>query len=116
MKNDIILIAGCLILAAVLFAAYRLSSDEGTYAVVRIDGNQVASYSLNVEGTYELNGGTNTIVIEKGSVYMEEADCPDGICISQGKIHLTGQCITCLPNRVTVTVEGGERDVDLYVG
>ena len=115
-KNDMILIAVCLLLAAVLFAVYMLSADEGACAVVRIDGTETARYSLSADGRYVLNGGTNVIVIEDGTVRMHQADCPDGICISQGKIHLNGQCITCLPNRVTVTVEGGEGDVDLYVG
>ena len=115
-KNDIILIAVCLLLAAVLFAVYMLSADEGACAVVRIDGNEVSRYSLLVNGRYELNGGTNIIVVDDGSVYMETADCPDGICVSQGRIRRTGQCITCLPNRVTVTVEGGKSDVDISVG
>ena len=45
---------------------------------------------------------------------MTEADCPDKICIDQGRVRYTGQCITCLPNKLTVTVEGGgEPEVDL---
>lgn len=115
-KNDIILIVCCLLLAAVLYAVFLFSADEGACAVVRVDGIKTASYNLKKDGRYELNGGTNVIVIEDGSVYMEEADCPDGICISQGRIRLTGQCITCLPNRLTVTVEGGESEVDLFIG
>ena len=48
---------------------------------------------------------------------MSEANCPDHICVRQGKIHYTGQVITCLPNRLTVTIEGGEDGgVDLIVG
>ena len=48
---------------------------------------------------------------------LTEANCPDLLCVRQGKIRYTGQSIICLPNRLTVTVEGGESDgVDAAVG
>ena len=46
----------------------------------------------------------NKIVIENGYCYMEEAECPDHLCIKQGKVNKSGQTIVCLPNRVVVTV------------
>lgn len=113
---DLILIAFFLVLSAALWLCFKLNTGEGSMAVVRVDGETVASYSLLVNGTYELNGGTNLLVIEDGYARIEEADCPDKICVRQGKIHLTGQCITCLPNRLTVTIEGGEAEFDIVVG
>ena len=47
---------------------------------------------------------------------MQEADCPDHVCMLMGKINKTGQVITCLPNLLTVTIEGGEQLVDGLVG
>ena len=48
---------------------------------------------------------------------IEEADCPDKLCVRHPRIHFTGEVITCLPNKLTVTIEGGEsNDVDLVVG
>ena len=111
--RDLALIAGLLLLAAVLYVSQRLGQTEGTVAVVRVDGQEVARYSLAVEGVYELNGGTNTLVIENGKAYLSHADCPDLLCVKQGKISASGQVITCLPNRLTVTVYGGDSGVDI---
>ena len=69
--------------------------------------------TLSDSGRYELNGGTNILVIEDGAAYMLEADCPDHICVSQGKVRYAGQCITCLPNKLTVTVYGTDEGVEL---
>ena len=110
---DIAIIAGLLLLAAVLFFLYFNKGEEGAGVIVRVDGVEIARYSLSDSGRYELNGGTNILVIEDGSAYMLEADCPDHICVSQGKVRYTGQCITCLPNKLTVTVYGTDQGVEL---
>lgn len=110
---DIAIIAGLLLLAAVLFFLYFNKGEKGAGVIVRVDGVEIARYSLSDSGRYELNGGTNILVIEDGAAYMLEADCPDHICVSQGKVRYTGQCITCLPNKLTVTVYGTDQGVEL---
>lgn len=48
---------------------------------------------------------------------MKWADCPDKLCIHQGKISHTGETIACLPNRVTVRViSGAASNVDSIAG
>ena len=114
---DLILVAALLLLAGVLALTLNANRQEGGVAVVRVDGVEVERHSLSLNGTFPLNGGSNILVIENGQAWLSEANCPDHICVKQGKIHYTGQVITCLPNRLTVTVEGGESDgVDLVVG
>jgi hypothetical protein len=116
-RNDLFLIAALLLIAGVLYLALNLGRQEGGVAVVRVDGVETERHSLAVSGTFPLNGGSNILVIEDGAAWLSDANCPDHICVKQGKIHYTGQVITCLPNRLTVTVEGGESDgVDLVVG
>ncbi len=116
-RADLILIAALLALAGILFLALNYGRQEGGVAVVRVDGVEVERHSLALNGTFPLNGGSNILVIRDGQAWLSEANCPDHICVKQGKIHYTGQVITCLPNRLTVTVEGGESDgVDLVVG
>ena len=117
LRADLILIAALLALAGILFLALNHGRQEGGVAVVRVDGVEVERHSLSLNGTFPLNGGSNILVIRDGQALLSEANCPDHICVKQGKIHYTGQVITCLPNRLTVTVEGGESDgVDLVVG
>ena len=116
-RADLIVIAALLLLSGALYLILNIGREEGGVAVVRVNGEEVERHSLSVDGTFSLNGGSNILVIADGQAWLSEADCPDLLCVKQGKIHYTGQVITCLPNRLTVTVEGGESDgVDLVVG
>ncbi|MBR5429980.1 MAG: NusG domain II-containing protein [Firmicutes bacterium] len=116
-RPELILIAALLVLAGVLYLALNLGRREGGVAVVRVNGVEVERHALAVDGSFSLNGGSNILVIQDGQAWLSEANCPDLLCVKMGKIHYTGQVITCLPNRLTVTVEGGESNgVDLVVG
>ena len=116
-RPELILIAALLVLAGVLYLALNLGRREGGVAVVRVNGVEMERHALAVDGTFSLNGGSNILVIQDGQAWLSEADCPDLLCVKMGKIHYAGQVITCLPNRLTVTVEGGESNgVDLVVG
>ena len=112
-KRDLILIGGILIVAWIAFVFVQRNQDGGAYVLIRVDGEEVEQYSLSEEGTYPLNGGTNILHIEGGEAWLTEADCPDHLCVQQGKISKTGQVITCLPNKLTVTVYGAEESVEL---
>ena len=112
-KRDIILIASILAVAIALFRIVELTKEEGAGVTVKVDGIKVAEYSLSADGTYPLNGGTNILVIENGKAYLSDANCPDKLCVHQGKISMTGETITCLPNKLTVSVFGAEQSVDL---
>ena len=112
-KRDLILIGGILIVALIAFIFVQMNQDGGAYVLIRVDGEEVEQYSLSEEGTYPLNGGTNILHIEGGEAWLTEADCPDHLCVQQGKISKTGQVITCLPNKLTVTVYGAEESVEL---
>ena len=106
---DLILIAALLLIAAVLYLVIGAGKTPGAYAVVRVRGEELARYPLSENGSFALNGGSNTLVIEDGIAWLSYADCPDKLCMKQGKVHYNGQCLTCLPNKLTVTIEGGEQ-------
>ena len=117
LRADLILIGSLVLLSGLLWLALNLGRREGGEVVVRVDGVITERHSLSADGRFPLNGGSNILVIRDGQAWLSEANCPDLLCVKQGKIRYTGQVITCLPNRVTVTVEGGESDgVDLVVG
>ena len=112
-KRDIILIASVLIVAVALLLVVELTKKDGAGVVVKVDGREIGQYSLEENGTHPLNGGTNILVIENGKAYLSDANCPDKLCVHQGKISRTGETITCLPNKLTVTVFGAEESLDL---
>lgn len=112
-KRDIILIASVLLVALALLLVVELTKEEGARVIVKVDGNEIAEYLLTENGTYELNGGSNILVIEDGKAYLADANCPDKLCVHQGKISRTGEVITCLPNKLTITVYGAAESVEL---
>ncbi len=112
-KTDFILIAVVLLVAAGLYASgFLRPSEEGAKAVVLIDGKQYASYPLDEDGTYDIviNGHKNTLKIQDGYADMIAADCPDQICVNQRKIHFQNETIVCLPNKLVVEIQGGEKN------
>ena len=44
------------------------------------------------------------VTIQDGMVFMEEANCPDQICVREGPTNQTADPIVCLPNRLVVEV------------
>lgn len=115
-KRDFLLIGAILLAAAALLLASRLGKRAGGAVVVRVSGEEQGSYSLAKDGVYSLNGGTNVLEIKEGKARIIEADCPDHYCMNQGSIRNTGETITCLPNKLTVTVVGGGDDFVEIVG
>lgn len=115
-RLDILLILFFLLLSAAMFAFMHFRKQEGGWAVITVNSREVARYSLLQDGRYVLNNGTNTLVIEDRAAWMEDALCPDHICVDMGKIRYSGQSIVCLPNRVVVSIEGVSGEADLYIG
>lgn len=121
-KNDFILAGVILSISCILLffqKAEALFSGGGVVCIYQ--GNKkVASYPLSEdrrESVASPEGGRNVFVIERGEVYMEDADCPDRLCIKQGRISGTGQTIVCLPHKLVVTVEEGkESELDGVTG
>ena len=110
-RADIILVAVLLVLALSVFLFMEFTREPGARVRVEVKGVTVAEYSLSKDGEYSLNGGSNILVIEGGAAYVRYADCPDGLCVNQGKISRTGERITCLPNRVMVDVVGAGEEI-----
>ena len=105
-KADLLLLAAALVFGAVLAAVLLLRSPGGTVQV-RVAGAVTAGYPLDVDASYTstgANGGTNLLVIEDGAARIEEASCPDGVCVHTGRIRRNGQSIVCLPNQVVVEI------------
>ena len=105
-RLDIIIISAILLFSVGLLLVSLLSKKVGNTVVVEIDGKTVATYSLNQNGEYSLNGGTNVLVIEDGKAYLNYSNCPDHTCEKTGKIQYVGQSIICLPNKIAITIKG----------
>lgn len=109
-KHDLILVLAVLAAAVFLFAGKKLFfSDPPVSVTISVDGAEVMTLDLNQDCDETIEspgGGTNRVIIKNGAVHMEEASCPDKVCVKQGAVSETGQSIVCLPNRVIVTITG----------
>lgn len=115
-KNDLILIGVILILAVFAFGVFFMTRKEGANVVVTVDGKEFGTYSLEENRVVEIESeyGTNLLHISNHKAKMEDATCPDLLCVNQHSINKTGETIVCLPNKVVVTVENGENnEVDI---
>ena len=117
-KNDVILISVIAFLALALFVFLKLTGHFGAYAVVSVDGKEIAGLPLSEDTVYRIEGvdGYNELVIEDGRAYLSDADCPDKLCVKMGSISKEGESIICLPHKVVIRITGGEEnDVDVMV-
>ena len=90
--------------------------DRGTEltAVVSVDGVETDRLPLKeaagTERTLSSNGYTLHVILTAEGVWVESADCPTQDCVHTGHISRGGQSIVCLPARVIVRLEGGQKD------
>ena len=97
-----------------LFAA-----EEGQTVEVAVNGEVILTLPMDTDGARRITSGeySLTVVVEKGSVYVCEASCPDHVCEQTGKISEAGRAIVCAPARISVRIiGGGERDADYVAG
>ena len=112
-KLDFIIVIGCLIASLFFLVFVNETKEEGDRVVVRINGVITNEYYLSTDGEYSLNNGSNILVIKDGKAYLIDATCPDKTCVRWGAIQFTGETITCLPNKLTIVVEGKNPIIEL---
>lgn len=118
------LLAGCILailISCVLALLLRYSSagaDTPYTAYIYQDGrllqtiplDRVAeSYTFTLEAA---GGGSNTIEVSPGGIAITRADCPDRICVLQGRITDSLLPITCLPHRLVIELKPADTSAD----
>ena len=109
-KNDLLLIVAVLLLAGVFWLCRAATRQTGAAVEVSVDGRLYETLPLHKDARLVIADGehSNTLVIEKGKAFMSAASCPDHVCMDRGAVQYDGETIVCLPNKVVVTVLGGE--------
>ena len=121
-KNDFILIIIIALVGIVLFFLINVMlSKPGSAIKVYIDGELTRELSLSEDGNYDIisgDDGINILVIENGAAYIKDANCPDKICVNEGKISQGGESLICLPHKLVVSVDitqENEKEIDAVV-
>ena len=112
-KTWVILITVILLLSLAAALPLFFSGTPGTTVQILQDGNCLYEIDLGrVREPYTLTvadgrGGSNTILIEPGRIRMQEADCPDQVCVRRSWLDLQASPIVCLPHRLVIQAVGG---------
>lgn len=117
-RQDVLLLAGLAAGAMLLAAILLLTRQSGAQVIVSVQGRETQRFSLHetVSCTIQgADGGTNVLQIADGAAWLEDASCPDRLCVQEGAIRYAGQSIICLPNQVVITIEGTAEQTDVDV-
>lgn len=108
-KKELTFIISIVVFALILWGGMYLTR-RGHYGTIRItvNGEEYGTYSLAKDQVIKI-GDTNVCEIKNGKVRMIEADCPDHLCMKQKAVDSTGGTIVCLPNKVVIEGEKGNR-------
>ncbi len=94
-----------------------LYNAKGESVEVIVGGKTIESFPLNENFEYTIETGefVNVLKIEEGQVWIEDANCPDELCVKQGKISKDGQSIICLPHKTVIRINSdNEASVDAH--
>lgn len=88
------------------------------YAVIKIDGKIIQTIDLTAVKSqkkwkvYPKTGEYNLIEVLPGKIRIEDANCPNKICVKEGWISQAGQILVCLPHKLMINIEGNNNTVN----
>ncbi len=105
-KADISLLVIIITVCLGLIILFNNYSKPGVEVRIMVDGKLIDSFNIShdVETTVTTKNGKNTVIIENGEVYVQDADCPDKICVNHKPISNTGETIICLPHKLVIEI------------
>lgn len=116
-KNDLLLIAFLLVLAAAIYIFLLPKAGAGDYSYeIRQDNYvlhiiKVSELKTKVQFPITTNHGNVIVDLDPvGGASIISSPCPDKLCIHQGRINKIGQTVLCLPEKVLVTVTGNRKE------
>lgn len=118
-KKRTVLVAVVLMLLFLGSCIWILLADRPAGSAARVciyqDGVLLEEYPLSADGVYRIeqeNGAFNVIEIKGGSVRVSEANCENQVCVQTGAITSGAYPIVCLPHKLVVRIEDGEKELD----
>jgi hypothetical protein len=97
------------------FSAFFYNNAGDSALVAAIEGaNDTWFFPVDAEETVSVAGplGATVVHVSAGGAYVVSSPCANQLCVAQGKIHRAGGGVSCLPNRVVVTIQGGRSKID----
>lgn len=104
MSGDIIVIAVCLAIAAVMLTIQVTNVAAGKlYAEIYREGALIETAELDADRILQYDNVT--LAVSGGTIAFVESDCPDKICVHTGKLEKAGDIAVCVPNKLSVVIK-----------
>ncbi len=102
----LVLIAASIV--GIFYSREAVSQSSGV--VIEVNGKPEYTFPLDINRIVSVNGplGKEVIEIRARRVRIEEAPCPNQLCVKEGWI--SRGIIVCVPNGVVVLVGGGKNN------
>lgn len=109
-------------------AVFVVVSAVTVICALKVYGGNRSEARLHIQGTggswvypmdktelVEIPGplGRTVVELSGGEARVVSSPCANKTCIASGTIHRRGQWVACLPNGVSLTVEGENTEPDL---
>lgn len=116
-KGDVIVIFVVVLLSIASITLISMSESplDKKNVIIEVNGKVVKAISVTkeTEGIYDFNFSNNVgyLDIQEGKVRMLKMDqdvCPQQICSDTGWIEFSYETIVCLPNKISVNIQGIE--------
>jgi len=119
-SGDKILILALAVIAAafMIWNAMEADTTKNLTAVITQDSKLVEKIDLrSIDKPLYINlheeGIHQTILAEKGRIRFLKSDCPNKTCVKTGWLTRSGTRAVCLPSRVSITMVGDNKQVDV---
>ncbi len=110
-KSDAVIIV-ILLIFSLSFIIYSKAAKKGVTAQIICSGETVKTIDLDsVYENYDISlcDGRVVVCVEKGVIYFKQSDCKDRLCVKSGRLENPGDTAACLPEKVVITLSGGEK-------
>ena len=102
-----------------LFAAYGFIANgifKKTQKKIVIFHEKVLVHSLSISGNQHVSlepfGARMVVEVQDKKVRVKTSDCPHQICVRKGWTGLVNDPIICMPNHITIIIQGGDARYD----
>lgn len=106
-------------IASIASIAYYFLKDNSTdrlKAEVYKDGKLIDTIDLQaVDKPKKITVGDdeyNVILVEKGRIRFEEANCKDDVCVKTGWLSKKGEMAVCIPHKTYIKISGIQDEID----
>jgi len=109
--GDWLVVVLAIAVSALFTSAAADRARQGGYVEIK-SAEETLLYSLSEDREVEVSGpiGTTHVHVIDGRAHITDSPCRDKICITTGWVEQGGDWAACLPNRVFVSIRGGESE------